>query len=572
LGDADPQRYKEAISIVTQDPNSDGLLVILTPQAMTQPNEIAKELSQYGHIKGKPVLASWMGGQTVAPGEVLLNQAGIYTFPFPDTAANVFNLMWRYSYSLQGLYETPSFLDGEDINRPQAAAILQTVRESGRTLLTEYESKQLLAAYGIPVVETHIATTAAEAVAAADAIGYPVVLKLHSETITHKTDVGGVQLNLKDAEAVEIAFHKIQAAVTQTVNAATLFGTQGAKSVGGKRPLKFVTEAHHSTDFLGVTVQPMISLEGYELILGSTIDPQFGPVLLFGCGGQLVEVFKDSALALPPLNTTLARRAIERTKIHKALQGVRGRAAVDLAALEQLLVRFSQLVVEQPWIKELDINPLLAKSGDQPRNLLALDARVVLHPLDTAEKDLPKPAICPYPNQYVTTWKLRNGLAITVRPIRPDDEPLVVKFHEGLSEESVYLRYAHMVKLSYRTSHDRLSRICFTDYDQQMVLVAEHLNPDTGEHRVIGIGRFTKVHGTQEAEFAVLIQDEYQRQGLGTQLVKQLVHIGRQEGLELIFAEILRENSAMQRICNHLGFQLTSGIEQEMLRAELLLQ
>jgi acetyltransferase len=540
LGDADPKRYKEAMSIVAQDPNSDGLLVILTPQAMTEPIEIAKALSQYGHIKGKPVLASWMGGQTVAAGEVLLNQAGIYTFPFPDTAAQVFNLMCRYSYSLQALYETPSFLEEEGVDRAGASALLEQVRASGRTLLTEYESKQLLAAYGIPIVETCIATTVAAAVAAAEVIGYPVVLKLHSETITHKTDVGGVQLNLRSGEAVEEAFQRIQSGVS-------------------------------TSDFLGVTVQPMLTLDGYELILGSSIDPQFGPVLLFGCGGQLVEVFKDRSLALPPLNTTLARRAIEQTKIYQALKGVRGRAPADLAALEELLVRFSQLVVEQPWIKELDINPLLAKPGDQPHNLVALDARVVLHPLDMPVEALPRTAIRPYPNQYVSEWNFKGELPVTLRPIRPDDEPLVVKFHEGLSEESVYLRYAHMMKLSYRTSHDRLSRICFTDYDQQMVLVAEHLNPDTGAHNILGIGRLTKLHGTEEAEFAVLVQDEYQRGGLGTQIVQQLVHVARQEGVSLLFAEILRENSAMQRICDRLGFKLTPGIEQEMLRAELTL-
>ena len=540
LGDADPKRYAEAMAIVAEDTQTDGLLVILTPQAMTQPNEIAKELSQYGHIKGKPVLASWMGGETVAPGEVLLNQAGIYTFPYPDTAAHVFNLMWRYSYSLQALYETPSFVDEDVVDSQAATALIAQVRESGRTLLTEAESKQLLTAYGIPVVETRIAKTPMDAMAIAEAMGYPVVLKLHSETITHKTDVGGVQLNLKDAAAVAKAFTTIQGNVS-------------------------------AQDFLGVTVQPMISLDGYELILGSTIDPQFGPVILFGCGGQLVEVFKDSALALPPLNTTLARRTMEQTKIYKALKGVRGRAPVNLIALEQLLVRFSQLVVEQPWIKELDINPLLAKPETEPHNLVALDARVVLHPLEIVAADLPKPAIRPYPNQYVTSWELKNGIPLTLRPIRPEDEPLVVQFHENLSEESVYLRYAHLMKLSHRISHERLSRICFVDYDQQMVLVADHVDPQTGEHQILGIGRLTKIHGTQEAEFALLVQDQYQRHGLGTQLVSQLVAVARQEGYDLVFAEILRENYPMQRICDRLGFQKTPGIDHEMIRAELRL-
>ncbi len=223
-----------------------------------------------------------------------------------------------------------------------------------------------------------------------------MVLKLFSETITHKTDVGGVQLNLKDAEAVRAAFAKIEA---------------GVKEKAG--------EGH----FLGVTVQPMIKLEGYEVILGSSLDPQFGPVILFGLGGQLVEVFKDRALALPPLNTTLARRMMEETKIYTALKGVRGRKAVDLAALEQMMVSFSQLVVEQRWIKEIDINPLLAS----PDRLIALDARVVVHDQSVKEEDLPKLPIRPYPTQYVSPWKMNDGKEIVIRPIRPEDEPAVVK-------------------------------------------------------------------------------------------------------------------------------------------------
>ncbi len=234
------------------------------------------------------------------------------------------------------------------VDRERAAQIIKAVRDSGRTILTEFESKQLLSAYGIPTVETRIARNEEEAVKAADAIGYPVVLKLHSETITHKTDVGGVQLNLKDSKAVQAAYNAIAESVRTKVG------------------------AEH---FLGVTVQPMAKIDGYELILGSSIDPQFGPVLLFGLGGQLVEVFKDHALGIPPLTTTLARRMMEQTRIYTALKGVRGRKPVDLAALERLLVRFGQLIVEQRWIKELDINPLMAS----PEQLLALDARVVVY-------------------------------------------------------------------------------------------------------------------------------------------------------------------------------------------------
>src|SRR6202022_3178170 len=228
--------------------------------------------------------------------------------------------------------------------------------------------------------------------------------------------------------------------------------------------------------FLGVTVQPMIPLDGYELILGSSVDSQFGPVLLFGSGGQLVEVYRDRALALPPLNTTLAQRMMEQTRVFAALKGVRGRAAIDVNALEQILVRFSKLVVEQPRIKEMEINPLLAS----PDRLVALDARIVLHGAEIDGKDLPRSAIRPYPTQYVSSWTMKNGVPILFRPIRPEDEPLMVKFHETLSEQTVYLRYFHMDQLSARVAHERLIRKCFIDYDKERALVADYTHPYTG--------------------------------------------------------------------------------------------
>lgn len=531
LGDAEPQRYARALDIVARDPNSDGLLVILTPQAMSDPTETARQVvDTLNHIPTdrKPILASWMGGAEVATGEEMLNRASIFTFPYPDTAARVFNLMWQYSYSLRGIYETP-VLPGEGqggTRCDRVEHILETARTAGRTLLTEFESKQVLGAYSIPTVATEIATTEAEAVAHAETMGYPVVLKLHSETITHKTDVGGVRLNLNDAQAVRQAYHAIASAVP-------------------------------SADFLGVTVQPMVDLDGYELIVGSSLDSQFGPVLLFGTGGQLVEVFKDRSLALPPLTTTLARRMMEQTKIYTALKGVRGRDPVDLVQLEQLLVRFSQLVMEQRWIKEIDINPLLASSTQ----LIALDARIVLHPQDTPLEAVPRPAIRPYPIQYVSSWTLKDGKTITIRPIRPEDEPMIVKFHETLSEESVYLRYFHLMKLQARVAHDRLIRICFIDYDREMALVAEYQDPQTGECEILGVCRGSKQHGTNEAEFAMLVNDQWQNQGLGTELLKRLLEVGRDEQLDRVTADILPENRAMQHVCQKLGFEIGRGME-----------
>ncbi|OBQ34341.1 MAG: acetyl CoA synthetase subunit alpha [Anabaena sp. MDT14b] len=550
LGDADPQRYKKALEIVTKDPNSDGLLVILTPQAMTDPTQIAEQLKPYVQMSGKPILASWMGGADVAAGQQILNRQGIPTYAYPDTAARVFSYMWKSSYNLRGIYETPVLptltCDANTRNCAIVENIIQAAKTAKRTILTEFESKDILAAYGIPVVAGCIAESADKAVECAENLGYPVVLKLYSQTITHKTDVGGVQLNLQNAESVKCAFQNIQ---------------------------KSVKEKAKAEDFLGVTVQPMIKTDGYELIIGSSLDPQFGPVLLFGAGGQLVEVFQDSSIALPPLNTTLARRMMEQTKIYKALQGVRGRKSIDIAALEQLMVEFSQLVVEQPGIKEIDINPLLAipPTPIHPGGLIALDARIVLHSADVEKHQLPKLAIRPYPSQYISNWKLNNGTPITIRPIRPEDEPLMVEFHKTLSEESVYFRYFHMIKLSQRITHERLTRICFIDYDREMALVAEYQNPETENREILAVGRLSKLHGSNAAEFAMLVSDKFQDQGLGTELLRRLLEVGKNEKSCCIYADILADNSGMQRICEKLGFQITNTSDTTVLRAEIKL-
>ena len=543
LGDAGPDRYAKALEIAAKDENSDGLLAILTPQDMTDPTRTADALKQYAHIDDKPVLASWMGGANVRAAEDILNRAGIPTFQFPDTAVQAFCYMWKYSYNLRALYETPSLDDSaigaQEINKQQADAIIAAARSAGRTLLSEYESKQLLAAYGIPTVTTRTAKSADAAVRAADEIGYPVVLKLHSETLTHKTDVGGVQLNLLDPPAVRQAFDTIRASVR-------------AKAGAGH--------------FLGVTVQPMVKMQdAYEIILGSSIDAQFGPVLLFGSGGQLVEVFKDRSLSLPPLNATLARRMMEQTRIYTALKGVRGRKAVDLRAMEQLLVRFSQLVVEQRWIKEIDINPLLASSD----GLLALDARIVLHEPYVTEDELPKFAIRPYPSQYITPCTMKGGEPVILRPIRPEDEPLLVQFHRGVSEQSVRLRYFGHLKLDQRTTHERLTRVCFNDYDREMAIVVEHRTAKNGDREILGVGRLSKIPGRDEAEFAILLSDLWQNRGLGSQLLRLLLQIARAEKLRRVTADILPENVEMQRVCEKLGFRLERCMTQALVRAEI---
>jgi len=528
LGDAGPERYQRATEIALADPNSDGLLVILAPQGMTNPAEVAERLKLHAHAHGKPLLASWMGGASVDAGDAILNSAGIPTFTFPDTATRIFTLMWRYAYNLRGIYETPVLADGpqeESEARGKVRAIIEEARSRGRTLLTEYESKQILALCGIPAVETRIAHSEEEAERAAAAIGFPVVVKLHSETITHKSDVGGVKLNLPDAAAVREAYRAIESSVTARA---------GRKS------------------FQGVTVQPMCKTSGYELIVGSATDAQFGPVVAFGSGGELVEVYRDRALALPPLNTTLAHRLLEQTLIFKALSGVRGRKPVDIGALEALLVRFSRLIVENPAIKEADINPLVA-SADQ---IIALDARFVLHDKSVSTTALPKPAIRPYPVQYVSPWTMKDGTPVILRPIRPEDEPLMVKFHEALSERSVFLRYFQWSKLSQRVAHDRLRRICFIDYDREVAIVADYISPATGEHEILAIGRLSKLHGRRTAEMALLVRDQYQHRGLGIELLRRLIQVARDEHLDSMQAYLLAENIEMRGLIEKLGFRV----------------
>ncbi len=529
LADADADRFVKAVDIASKDPSSDGLLAVIAPQGLADPTAVAEKMKSYAQGSGKPVLASLMGGDGVAEATAILNGAGIPTFSYPDTAARAFTYMWRYTYNLRGLYETPALVEGPAMAadaRTKVNDFVSSARASGRTLLNEFEAKQILSDYGIPVVETQVAEDEERAVTCAAAIGYPVVLKLLSNTIAHKTDVDGVRLGLLNGEQVRAAYRSIQAAVTEHA---------GAKH------------------FAGVTVQPMVSREGYELIVGSSIDPQFGPVILFGSGGVMVEVYRDRALALPPLNTTLAQRMIEQTRIYTALKGVRGRKRVSLAALEGLLVRFSQLVVEQPWIREIDINPLLAT----PDRLLALDARVVLHDAATSFADLPRPAIRPYPSQYVREWRMKDGTPVTIRPIRPEDEPLMVHFHTTLSERSVYLRYFCSLSLTTRVEHERLVRICFGSYDRGFALVADYLNPASGAHEVLGVGRFSAINRT-EAEAAVLVCDRWQGHGLGTELLASVARVAREEKFRRLSGEILRDNLATQAIFKKVGYKLSA--------------
>jgi acetyltransferase len=526
LGDAGADRYAAAVEAVSCDPDTDGMLVILTPQKMTEPEVTAEALAKLA-CSGKPLLTSWMGGASLDPSRDILNGAGIPTYEYPDTAARAFALMWHYADNLRAIYETPGLPveTGGARSLAESRGFLESIRREGRTLLTELESKQLLAAYGIPTVPTELAEDVESAVQLAGEMGYPVVLKLHSHTITHKTDVAGVQLDLTGEAAVRSAWRRIET---------TLRERKG--------------EGH----FQGCTVQPMVDRKGYELILGSSIDPQFGPVLLFGAGGQLVEVLQDRALGLPPLNTVLARQLMERTRIFRALGGVRGEQPVNLDALAGLLVAFSRLVIEQPWIAEIDINPLRVSD----RQLIALDARVVLHPPETDPRDLPRPAIRPYPEHLVSSATLRDGVQVTVRPIRAEDEPAAVDFHRRLSEQSVYSRFFTTVPLAERVSHHRLARICFADYDREISLIVMAADEPA---LILAALRLTRRHASKDADFGLLVVDSWHGRGLGKLLVSELVRVARAEGIESIHGKVLAGNQRMIEICLKAGFRVTPG-------------
>ncbi len=466
LGDAEPERYAQAMTIAAQDANSNGLLVILTPLALADPTLTAELVIAHARNLSVPLLASWMGGADVAAGQALLNRAGIPAFPFPDTAARMFACMWQFTENLRGLYETPmlpaDFAEAS-IDEKKADDIIQVARQENRSRLTETESRNLLAAYGIPVLQAEI------------------------------------------------------------------------------------------------------EVNGYELFAGSSINSKFGPVLIFGAGGELGEAVQDRSFALPPLTTTLARRMMEKTRIYEALRAKHELAPADFAALEQMLVRLSWLVVEQRWIKEIDCSSVLIS----PEKLCVRAARVKLHEPAQPEEDLPKPAIRPYPRQYVTMWTLRNGTPVTIRPIRPEDEPLMVQFHQQLSERTVYLRYFHLITLNQRIAHERLTRICFIDYDREMVLVVERRPAAGAEREIIGVGRLSKSHGANEAEFAALVSDSYQGQGLGSELMRRLINIARAEKFDRISADILPDNDGMQRVCKKLGMSLRFDPEEGVIKAIL---
>ena len=535
LGDAPAERYRDACRILLEAPEVDSLVVVLAPQAMTDPAAVARELIPIIQDAHTPACAVWMGGADVAEGVRILNEAGVPVFETPERAVNTLMYMYRYSHNLGLLQETPpNFPANLHFDRGRARAIVEAALSRQHPILTETESKALLAAYGIPVNRTEVATTEDQAVNRADEMGYPVVLKIHSRDITHKSDAKGIQLNLQNAEDVRAAYRKVLA------NAAA-----------------YKADAR----ILGVTVQPMVEQIDYEVILGSKKDPDFGPTILFGMGGILTEILRDKAIGLPPMNLLLARRLIESTKVYQLLRGYRNRPPANLSLLEEVIVRLAYLVADHPEVAELDINPL-ALSGQE---VMAADARAVLEPTVIQSPD--HLVIRPYPTQYETHWVMESGTPVLLRPIRPEDEPMLQEFFAGLSAETLYFRFFHLIKAM---GHEQLARFCQVDYDREIALVAVEEPP--GREKFLALCHLHIQPAWDEADFAVVVGDPYQRQGLGRRISSFGMELVAQRGITRITGMVLPENEGMLVLAKKLGFTAVHDLGEGVYRIEHELQ
>jgi acetyltransferase len=539
LGDARSKRIEKATRIVLEDPGVDAVLVILTPQAMTNPTGVAQAVSQLSETTAKPVLTAWMGGERMHEGIRLLKQAGVPTYATPERAVRAFMTLVDYARNLERLYETPRDIRVElPLDRRGVRAQVEAALADGRRVLTEGPSKELLAAYGIPVAKPQPAASADQAVEIANEVGYPVVLKILSEDISHKTDVGGVALDVRNGERVREVFARMTAAAA------------------AQRP---------DARIAGVTVQPMIAKkDGLELIVGAKRDPVFGSVVLVGAGGTTAEILADTSLDLPPLNERLALQMLQSLKIWPLLAGYRGSAAVDVDRLLEVLIRLSYLVADLPELRELDVNPLLVS----PSQAIALDARVVVEPDSAAGALRPYAhlALRPYPEEYVRSVELAGGVSLTLRPIKPEDEPLWMELLGRCSRESIYSRFRYFFKWA---SHQAAIRYCFNDYDREIAIVA-HLE-ENGRPRLLGVGRLVADANVETAEYAVLIVDDWQGRGLGSLLTDYCLEIARGWGLRRVVAITTTDNPRMISVFRRRGFEVDIQPEDGLVNVEKVL-
>jgi acetyltransferase len=531
LGDADAARYRAATEIVLADGNVDALLVMLTPQAMTDPTSCAEGVIAAAAEAHKPVLACWMGEKLVDEGRRAFSAAGIPQFTSPEAAVDAFGYLACYRRNQIALLQAPEPLSRQRESDVEGARlIIEHAMGERRFTLSNAESKAVLKAFHIPTTPSINVHSAAEALVAAEGVGLPVAMKINSPDITHKSDIGGVRLNIREPRSVRTAFREM---------------------------IDKVSVARPDARVAGVTIEPMLDRpHAREIMIGIAHDPVFGPVISFGAGGTAVEIFADSQVALPPLNEYLSKDMIRGTRASKFLKKFRNLPEADIRKLVGVLQRISEIACELPEIRELDINPLLVDED----GVIAVDARVVVAPPQTSTAHYGHMAIHPYPPELETTWQLPDGTDVIVRPIRPEDAEIEQDFVENLSAESKYFRFMQSMD---KLTPMMLARFTQIDYDREMALVAV-IKEHTAEARILGVARYVSNPDKQSCEFALTVADEWQKKGIGRQLMHRLMAVARDRGIEIMEGEILSNNSKMLRLCERLGFHASRSEDPDV--------
>ncbi len=542
LSDATPERFAKTVEVLAKDRNVEGILIILTSQVNTDPIKTAEAIvEKTRRVPKKPILATWMGIERVSEGRSILSQNKIPSFVAPEQGIKSFIYMHNYNRILKMLYETPAgMIENFNPDIKKVKDIINGAAKRRSLVLGEIEAKSVLQAYDIKSPPVLLARNEDELVEAARTLGFPVTLKVESPDVMHRGDVGGVFLHLYE-DTIIPAFRKIK-----------------------ENLAKFLPNAK----FNGVTVHPTISWQGAELALGAKKDPTFGSIILFGMGGFMIEVAKDYAVGLPPLNQTLAKRLIEETKVYKLFKNTT-RLPLNMELMEEVLIRFSQLIIDFPQIKEVDINPFYLGTDDG----ICLDALIILEHDVLTNGCVPRGnscpshlTICPYPCHYIATEHMKNGTVYTVRPIRPEDEPLLYQFFSELSEHTIRMRFFRTVK---EISHEEMVRYCHVDYDREVALVAE-LEVE-GYKKIIGVAAITQFIDGESAEMSFLVADRYQGQGIGKTLAKYCLIVAKEKNLKRLEMTILRENKPMIGLAKSIGFSQISSDDPDLVMVEMRL-
>ena len=521
VGDATPKRYADAILAVAQDEGVDGILVMLSPQAMTKPMEVALEVMAVSEQTSKPILACWMGEEQVVDARRMMESAGIPAFRMPEAAVELYHHISTYYRNQTLLLQTP---ESSQQLSPQATEgakmMIEAVLQENRKVLSEMESKAVLRAFRIPVAQTMVARTPTESLLLAEQIGFPVVMKVDSPDLIRKSEAGGVRLNICNAPAVRNAYHDI---------------------------IETVQKKHPNVRINGVSIEPyLVRPNGRELMIGVVRDPTFGPIITFGAGGSEVEIFSDRGVALPPLNRFLVQDLIRSTRAAKLLGEFRDMPPVKMEALEEVLLNISEMVCELPWLQELDLNPLIIDEN----GAIAADARIVIDYAKTTGDRYSHMAIHPYPSHLIQDWEQPDGRTITIRPIRPEDAEMEQDFVKRMSDESKYYRFMDTLR---ELTQSMLVRFTQVDYDREMALVAT-LPGENGKPTQIGVARYVTNPDGETVEFALAIADDWQKHGIGRKLMSVLIESARQKGYRAIVGDVLTQNIKMFHLITSLGF------------------